>query len=175
MAKIDWSSKGQETPSVIERAHHLYQRHGPALTSHPRIPGLLAQYQKDIDLTARRTVSLGVPAFCIACAKRDCVCCFKGVEQRYDEYLLLTNLMLGDRGAWAAQAGATCFYCGAAGCTLAAKHSFCLNFYCADIKRGLGVAGMDVLMRQVGQELSSQWELERVLMPWLWAEAEREG
>ncbi len=45
----------------------------------------------------------------------------------------------------------------------------------ADIKQGLGMAAMDVLMRQVGQELSSQWELERVLMPWLWAEAEREG
>jgi hypothetical protein len=28
---------------------------------------------------------------------------------------------------------------------------------------------MDVLCKQVGRELGSQWELERVLMPWLWA------
>jgi len=175
MAKISWSAEGEEPASVITRARGLYAKHGPALARHPLIPGLLAQYLEAIDLTSHHTRALGVPAFCIACALRDGVCCFQAVQRRYDEYLLLENLMLGDQGAWDAGTGSSCYYCGVQGCSLLAKHSFCLNFYCVDIKQGLGAAAMGVLQRQVGQELQCQWELERVLMPWLWAEAKNGG
>lgn len=174
MAKIDWSANGEETAPILQRARNLYARHGRALARHPLIPGLLAQYMRAIDLTSQQTLSLGVPSFCIACALKDCVCCFKGVERRYDEYLLLENLMLGDEGAWDAGTGSSCFFCGAQGCSLVAKHSFCLNFYCSDIKQGLGEAAVGLLLMRVGQELSCQWELERVLMPWLWAEAKHD-
>ena len=173
MSKTNWSADGEETASILRRARELLALHGQALARHPRIPGLLAAYRQAIDLTSQATISLGVPAFCIACALRDGVCCFRGVERKYDQHLLLVNLLLGDRGDWAAGVGSSCFFCGAQGCTLLAKHSFCLNFYCAEIKQSLGPAAMSALNRQVGVELSCQWELERVLMPWLWA-AEKE-
>jgi hypothetical protein len=168
MAKISWSAKGEETATILQRARDLHDQHGQSLARHPRIPALLDQYRQAIDLTSHHTVSLGVPSFCITCALKDGVCCFRGVERRYDEYLLLVNMLLGDQGLWDAGTGSSCFFCGAQGCSLLAKHSFCLNFYCADIKLGLGDSAMGVLNRQVGQELSCQWELERVLMPWLW-------
>ncbi|MCK9378167.1 MAG: hypothetical protein M0P73_18765, partial [Syntrophobacterales bacterium] len=156
---------------ILQRARDLHEKFAPALARHSTIPGLLGRYTDAIDRTSRRTVDLGVPAFCIACARRDGVCCFKGVERRYDEYLLLENMLLGDSGVWGAGSGTSCYFCGASGCSLKAKSSFCLNYYCPEIKRGLGAGAMDVLCRQVGRELGSQWELERVMMPWLWARA----
>lgn len=155
--------------SVIQRAHELHQKYGPSLSSDPRIRSLLDDYGQAIAQTGQLTRSLGIPAFCMACAARDGVCCFAGVERRYDEYLLLVNLLLGAPGAWERNAGPTCYFCGPQGCILLAKHSFCHNFFCAEIKQALGGAAMTQMNRQVGRELSCQWELERVLLPWLWA------
>lgn len=121
MAKNAWSAEGEATASVILRAHDLHFRHAPALARHARVPGLLEGYRLAIDRTARLTVELGIPAFCIACAARDAVCCFAQVARRYDEHLLLINLLLGDDGHWTAAPGAACHFCGPAGCVLAAK------------------------------------------------------
>ncbi len=174
MEKLSWSGEGEQAATVIGRARSLFQRHAPALARHARIPGLLGRYRQAIELTSQRTISLGVPSFCAACASQDGVCCFRGAERRYDEYLLLENLLLGETALWETCPGASCFYCGVQGCALLAKHSFCLNYYCPAIKQGLGAEAMAAMARQVGRELTCQWELERVLMPWLWGQASQD-
>lgn len=175
MAKVCWSAQGGEMAPVIRRAHELHRRYGRSLASDPRVAPLLEDYTQAIAQTGQLTRDLGIPAFCMACAARDGVCCFAGVERRYDEYLLLMNLLLGDPGAWDQSAGPSCYFCGPQGCLLLAKHSFCHNFFCAEIKQALGEAAMARLNRQVGRELCCQWELERVLLPWLWAREGEEG
>lgn len=169
MAKICWSAEGAGMASMIRRARELHHEYGQGLSSDPRLRRLLDDYAQAIAQTGRLTLSLGIPALCAACAARDGVCCFTGVERRYDEYLLLVNLLLRAPDTWDGSAGPSCYFCGPQGCTLLAKHSFCHNFFCVEIKQALGEAAMARMNQQVGRELGCQWELERVLLPWLWA------
>jgi hypothetical protein len=175
MAKNTWSADDKGIASTLRRSQRLYLEHGQALGRHAQIPGLLDHYRQAIDQTARLTLSLGVPAFCGECARKQCLCCFEGVERQYDEYLLLINHMMGANGQREAGVEAVCHFCGPAGCCLVAKHSFCLNYYCQDIQQALGQAGAGNLRGLVGAELQCQWELDRVLMPWLWSAAKASG
>ncbi|RJX33957.1 MAG: hypothetical protein C4525_08820 [Desulfarculus sp.] len=149
-------------------AQGLQEAYGQDILGDARLAGLLADYQEAIAQTARLTAELAVEKVCVACAARDAVCCFTGVEKRYDQYLLLLNLLLGVRLPPEAELANSCFFCGARGCRLLAKNSFCLNFFCPEIRQALGAENMARLLRQVGQELNAQFELDRVLIPWLW-------
>lgn len=169
MAKNTWSTDDPGIAATLRRSRRLFQEHAPALLHHARIAPLLDRYRQSIDLTASRSLSLGVPASCAACAGRGCLCCFEGVERQYDEYLLLINHLLGADGQRESAVEAVCHYCGPRGCCLVAKHSFCLNYFCQDVKLALGADSATGLRSVVGAELQCQWELERVLMPWLWS------
>lgn len=169
MAKNTWSADDQGLEATLGRSRRLFLEHGPALGRHPGITALLGRYRQAIEDTARQTLALGVPAFCLACAQKQCLCCFEGVERQYDEYLLLINHLMGADGRREPGGEALCHFCGPAGCCLVAKHSFCLNYFCQDIQQALGQAQSGVLRGLVGAELQCQWELDRVLMPWLWA------
>lgn len=153
---------------ALAEAQRLQAAYGAAILGDERLRGLLSAYQEAIVQTAALTAELAVERICVACAARDAVCCFTGVEKRYDQYLLLINLLLGARLPLEAELADSCFFCGSQGCKLLAKNSFCLNFFCPEIRQALGADNLARLLRQVGQELSAQWELDRVLIPWLW-------
>jgi len=152
----------------MQQAQRLLQDYGQEILADARLAGLLRAYQEAIAQTNRLTAELGVEQLCLACAARDAVCCFAGVENRYDQYLLLINLLIKGCLPLGAELVDSCFFCGPRGCRLTAKNSFCLNFFCPEICQALGEENMARLLRHVGRELGAQWELDRVLIPWLW-------
>lgn len=154
--------------ALIQKADDLFFRHGRDIRAEAPISQALDAYAQAIAQTGNMDQDLGLPVYCAACGARDEVCCFDGVQERYDETLLLINLLLGVRIPREREIDDSCFFCSLKGCRLIAKHSFCLNFNCAEVKKGLGPEAMGRLNRQVGLELQSQWELERLLAPWLW-------
>lgn len=164
-----YARAAESTPGLIRKAQGLFALHCRHILDDRRLAGLLAAYGEAIARTARMTGELAVAGICGQCAARDAVCCFAGVERRYDQYLLLINLLLGRVLPPGPEVSGSCFFCGPRGCKLLAKHSFCLNFYCRELRGFLGRPGLSQLMRQVGRELQGQWELDRVLIPWLWA------
>lgn len=172
MGKSIWTTEAGAA-QALAAALRLHQAHGQALASHPRVPALLAAYQRAIHNTALFCQECGLPAMCCACAASHQICCFKGVEDRYDAHLLLINALLGVDLTQTHESEVACCFCGATGCVLMAKSSFCLNFMCADMKQRLGPVRLRRVLAVVGFELQSQWELERVLAPWLWAAGAR--
>ncbi len=167
MSRSDWVRVRGGTRGLLQRARQLLARRGEFFGEHPRLPGLLEDYQRTIRRTGELSGELGLPAMCTSCAARREVCCFRGVERRYDENLLFLNLLLGAPIPESRLQDDACWFCGPRGCLLVAKHSFCLNFYCQAVKEALGAEGLARLRRQVGRELMAQWELDRVLVPWL--------
>ncbi len=167
MSRSDWVRVRGGTGGLLQRARELYAQRGEPFRRHPRLPALLGDYRRAIAQTGALSARLGLPAMCTSCAARKEVCCFRGVERRYDENLLLLNLLLGVSLPGERRQEDACWFCGPRGCLLVAKHSFCLNFYCQALKETLGGEGLARLRRQVGLELMAQWELDRVMVPWL--------
>lgn len=158
------------TSSIIGGAQKFYRLHGQDLARLPWLAGVLEPYREAIAATAGLTRSLGIPAICNACAARNAECCFDGVQARYDDYLITTNLLLGCVLTGAGPEKEGCHFCGPQGCCLIAKVSFCLNYFCGEVKAALGPAGMKSILTQVGLELQCQWELDRMLLPWFWSQ-----
>jgi hypothetical protein len=89
------------------------------------------------------------------------------VEEWYDPVLLLVNLLLGVQIPLSREVEDGCLFVGSGGCELAAKHSFCLNYLCPDLKAGLDADAEKRLLSVIGEELLQGWELELGIRSWL--------
>jgi hypothetical protein len=79
----------------IALAYHLQANLGYALLQDKEIRAGLLQLDENIESTWKEMVSIGVVRECSDCALQDGSCCGAGMENRYDEVLLLINLLLG--------------------------------------------------------------------------------
>ncbi len=147
----------------IEKARRLYQLFGPACRHDATICSLTEKYLELI----RRTDSLmhesGVVDACTRCAESKGSCCFREMGESYGFQQLLTNLLLGVPLPEQADFPETCHFIGEKGCKLKAKHSFCLNYFCPELKELLGKEMIGKLERIVGEQLWAGWELELLL------------
>ncbi|MCE5335772.1 MAG: hypothetical protein LLG06_14415 [Desulfobacteraceae bacterium] len=149
----------------IARAVRVFQNFGPAGGT---IFQLLLKFRETIDETEALMISSGAVEACSLCARRSSgSCCFKEMGESYDFEQLYCNLLLGCSLPTEADAPDTCHFLGRNGCLLKAKHSFCLNYFCPDLRKTLGADTLDRIQRLVGEQLLAGWELERVLALWL--------
>lgn len=152
----------------IGRAKEFFARYGRQLTAEDIFQNLVAAYKTAIENSWRLMRECGVTACCSACAARDPAgCCGNGVEEWYDEWLLIINLMLGcpiDRPRRIQQG---CLFVGPRGCELLARHQFCLNFLCPTIVDSIEPARVRMLQSMSGAELSAGWQLEQQLRRWV--------
>lgn len=152
----------------IGRTKEFFARYGRELMAEEISQNLAAAYRTAIENSWRLMRETGVTAFCSACAARDPAgCCGNGVEEWYDEWLLIANLMLGctiDRPRSIPQG---CLFVGAQGCRLLARHQFCLNFLCPTIVDSVEPARVRQLRSVSGAELSAGWQLEQQLRRWI--------
>jgi len=153
--------------SEICRARDLYKRHGRAIRADRILGRMLTIYYAAASSTRETMDKTGMIRACSACARKgNGSCCFRDVENWYDFVLLLINLLLGCEIPFSREAEDNCFFLGQNGCKLLAKHSFCLNYLCPDLKGFLGPLTKDFLSA-AGHELLCEWELERALRIWI--------
>jgi len=57
-------------------------------------------------------------------------CCGRGLEDHYDGYLLLINLLLGANLPAERWDPRSCYFLGPKGCVLSARHVLCVNYLC---------------------------------------------
>ncbi|NDY42812.1 hypothetical protein G3N55_08145 [Dissulfurirhabdus thermomarina] len=155
-------------PSIAEkiaRAHALMARHGPALLADGEVRDLLARYREEVARTRDLMRRLGVVALCARCAERTPggTCCGEGIEDWYDEYLLLLNLLLETPIPEESALPGHCRFLGPAGCRLTARHDFCVNYLCHRVPESLAPAAHARLQAQNGAELFLAWRLERLV------------
>lgn len=146
----------------------LYSRFRHALCSDNKISAVLEGYERAIHNTSRLMFATGVTTGCTACAREaKGSCCFYGMEDNFDQVLLLINLLLGRGLPTAREVSRHCYFLGSQGCKLIARYHFCVNYFCAHLKSVMGPASFKIVLAGVGAELSAGWEAEQAVDYWL--------
>ena len=147
----------------IALAHHLQANFGQVLLQDREIRDRLLQLDQNIGATWKEMVSIGVVRECSDCAAKEGSCCGAGMENSYDEILLLINLLLGKILPSQAYDTNSCYFLGENGCLLRAREVICVNYLCQRIWRSIQKEKLIHLQKITGEELRSLFLLEEYI------------
>ena len=149
----------------IALSEYLWEKYGKDLAADSEIDRLLGLYRKEISRSYELMGKFGVVTACTICATQvpGGGCCGAGIEDWYDEFVLLLNLLLGRKIPTERLRKKDCLFLGPTGCQLFARHHFCINYLCSRITDLLSPAELTALRAQSGKELFLCWQLERIL------------
>jgi hypothetical protein len=149
----------------IALAEYLWEKYGTYIAADREIDQLLGLYRKVISRSYELMNKFGVAAGCAICATQvpGGGCCGAGIEDCYDEFVLLLNLLLERRIPTERLGEKDCLFLGPTGCQLFARHHFCINYLCSRITDLLSPAELTALKTQSGKEIFLCWQLERLL------------
>lgn len=150
------------------KAKRLNDRFGRSCLDDAHVKDLFLKYRELIAETDALMETSGVVAACTRCAASTRGgCCFKGMDDDYGFMLLYINLLLGSAVSEIPAFPEICHFIGSKGCELKARHSFCLNYFCPDLKHSLGEKIIAEIRASVGSQLLAGWELELALNSWI--------
>ncbi len=170
---------GSLLQSEIEKAIQLNERFGLILANDHESGRLLSKLRDLVLRTDSAMLQSGVASACARCANDKGSCCFKEMGESYGAVGLFINHLLGavfsEKSEKTEKTGlpGRCHFVGSSGCKLFARQSFCLNYFCPDLKNSVGEDTILAIQRLVGQQLLAGWELERVLARYM-ADADRQ-
>jgi len=148
----------------MEKALRLNERFGPACLEDAEAGRLIRHLRDQIGKTDSAMRRSGAASACANCASTGKgSCCFKEMGESYGFLELFVNLLLGSTLPEKADLPGSCHFVGKNGCKLQARQSFCLNYFCPDLRNTLGEETILGIQRQVGEQLLAGWELERAL------------
>jgi len=145
----------------IALAYHLQEDFGQALLQNKEVRDLLLQLNQNVELTWNEMDSVGIVRECRDCAVKEGSCCGTGMENNYDEVLLLINLLLGRTLPRQAYDSNSCYFLGENGCLLRAREVICVNYLCGRIYRNIQRESLIHLQKTAGKELISLFMLEQ--------------
>ena len=131
----------------------------------------LVQSQVIFDLTERlkHTVHIshekmtgsGIARLCRECERDEGgSCCGSGLENRYDGWLVLINLLLEAELPKERFDPHSCFFLGESGCLLNARHVICVNYVCKKITDRIDPRQLETLREKEGEELETLFLLQ---------------
>jgi hypothetical protein len=139
-------------PSIyekIEQAHNLFETCGRSLIEDPQIHALLRKLRDCI---------------CKNCEEREGgSCCGSGIENKYDVELLLVNLLLDASLRDQQPSQNSCYFLGAKGCKLTARHVLCVNYMCQKLQKKLAREQLISLQTCAGEELDTLFILHEAI------------
>jgi hypothetical protein len=137
---------------------------GGFLGEDAHVSRLLAALEYKIEDSRTAMWAGGVTHACRACEETEGgSCCGAGMERKYDGYLLLINLMLGAELPEERLDPNSCFFLGAEGCCLKARHVICINYLCKKIIEQVEPESLSLLREAEGAELDTLFQLnERI-------------
>ena len=145
----------------IALAYQLQTNFGHDLLQDKETRGQLLQLDQNIEATWNEMVSNGVVRECSDCAVKEGSCCGAGMENSYDEVLLLINLLIGRTLPSQAYDTTSCYLLGENGCLLRAREVICVNYLCQRISRSIQKEKLIHLQKIAGDELNSLFMLEQ--------------
>ncbi|MFH1703529.1 MAG: hypothetical protein ABIB41_08905 [Nitrospirota bacterium] len=144
----------------IALAYQLQTNFGHDLLQDNEIRCQLLQLDQNIEATWNEMVSNGVVRECSDCAVKEGSCCGAGMENSYDEVLLLINLLIGRTLPSQAYDTTSCYLLGENGCLLRAREVICVNYLCQRISRSIQKEKLIHLQKIAGEELNTLFMLE---------------
>ena len=156
----------------IAWSRYYYLEFGEALLREKRIADSIETLEGAL-LACRREMALtGIEDICRKCERDEGgSCCGAGIEDRYDGWLLLINLLLGVKLPDTRLQGNSCFLLGEEGCLLAARHVICINYLCKKLTDQIDHKRIIALREKEGREVSALFTLhegiKQVLRKWI--------
>jgi len=120
-----------------------------------KIAGLLVEFESAVKVSRQEMNKTGVVALCRECDQEEGgSCCGKGLENRYDAWLLLINRLLGVDLPRERHQPDGCFFLGEKGCLLMARHVICINYMCRKITNNIQPSVLNSLREVEGVEIN---------------------
>lgn len=153
----------------IERAESWSRAHGEQLRADPEIGSLLARLEKAVNASHEAMAASGMIDQCRWCEEEDGgSCCGAGLENRYDEVLLLINLLMdAPMPRLRSQGKSSCLFLGPEGCLLKARQVICVHYLCDLLQKNIDRAKVAALQDQEGEELDTTFQLHTRISEWL--------
>ena len=118
------------------------------------IADLLKKQKKAIQASYKMMTEAGIVSVCRECERNEGgSCCGAGVENRYDGWLLLINLLLDATLPKDRYDPSSCFFLGSTGCLLSARDVICINYICKKITDRIDQNKINALREKEGEEL----------------------
>ena len=144
----------EDIKEKIERAKKRFASCDRILLSDSKLLELLSSFKEARALSHAEMERAGITDICRRCeTEAGGSCCGAGIEERYDQWILIANLLLGvtlPEARWKAD---SCYFLGPTGCTLAARHAICVNYLCKNITDQVNPQRITQMREKEGEEL----------------------
>ncbi len=148
---------------VMERiswAEFCFEEGGTSFLKDEKIAVLLSDFKLAANASRKQMNNSGVVALCRQCDQEEGgSCCGRGLEDRYDAWLLLINRLLGVSLPVKRQQADGCLFLGKKGCLLKARHVICINYVCKKITSSVQPSILNGLREVEGREIEALFEL----------------
>jgi hypothetical protein len=152
----------------IAWAEDCFERFGSKFFKDRTITDLLDRLKKAVQNSHEEMIAAGIFNLCSECERNEGgSCCGNGIENKYDGWLLLINLLLNVRLPNKRHDPKSCFFLGKNGCILLARHVICVNYICKKITDRIDPQAIKALRKKEGEELNTLFLLhENVKKIW---------
>jgi hypothetical protein len=149
--RLDWASR-------------IFRRFKDHLAADSTSAGLLSRLRSATEASSARMLDSGLVQTCAECETLEGgSCCGRGLEDHYDGYLLLINLLLGVNLPAERRDPRSCYFLGLKGCVLSARHVLCVNYLCRKATDRIDSKALALLRELEGVQLEALFLLhERV-------------
>jgi hypothetical protein len=129
-----------------------------------RVAALMVRFRDAVRASRREMAATGIVRLCRQCEEDEGgSCCGEGLEDRYDPWLLLINLLLGTPLPRSRPRPGSCYFLGDTGCLLLARHTICINYVCAKITNRISPGQISRLRELEGVELDTLFLLDEAV------------
>jgi len=147
-------------------ARHCYKEFGDDLVKEKTLVDLLPHLMTAIAASRKEMLQTGFVDVCRRCEEEDGgSCCGVGIENRYDGWLLLVNLLLGVKLPETRRQTDSCFLLGKGGCLLMARHIICINYLCKKITDQIDPRVILKLREKESEEVNTLFILHENIKP----------
>ena len=154
MRPTDCFDQGLSIQEKIKLAQNLYVSWQDALRRQFHINNLLADLERCIKSSRESIMDLRIIEICKCCDKKEGgSCCGAGMENKFDTYLLLVNLLLGVSLPECHARTDSCYLLTDKGSILKMRLVLCIDFLCDKILNALSVEEHLRLQKISGEEL----------------------
>ncbi|MDY6974251.1 MAG: hypothetical protein SV775_18335 [Thermodesulfobacteriota bacterium] len=139
----------------IAWAEYYYRQLGGILVRDRAVTGSLLNLRSAIHASHEEMKDVGIASLCKECEQKEGgSCCGAGIENKYDGWLLLINLLLDARLPSERHNSKSCYFLSESGCCLQARHVICVNYICTKITDRISPPKINSLREKEGRELN---------------------
>ncbi len=148
---------------IIIKAAELKEHIGDNLFKKDEFAYMINELKGLISSTRRERYESGMTEICADCGTSGKDCCGKGIEFKYSKELLIINMLMGAEIPSKRLSEISCYFLTEKGCSLLARHVFCINFLCQKIRDKISFERLKKLQELEGRELELSFRLEEFI------------